>query len=238
MKTSQNGINLIKQFEGCSLKAYKDPAGVLTIGYGHTGAVKASDKITQQQADAMLAEDLKVYEDRVLKYNKIYNFNQNEFDALVSFCYNIGNIKTLTNDGKRDRNQIAQHMLDFVYAGGTKLNGLVRRRNAEKELFYTKVKVQEPKVEVQTPKHNYKVGKTYTTQVAIRVRTSPSVNAAMVGYNNLTADAKKHDKDRNGSIDKGTVVTCKEIKEVSNNIWMRIPSGWIAAIYQGEVYVK
>ena len=91
MKTSQTGIDLIKQFEGCVLTAYKCPAGVWTIGYGHTAGVKQGQRITAAQAESYLRSDLEKYEKKVDKYSR-YGWNQNEFDALVSFAYNIGSI--------------------------------------------------------------------------------------------------------------------------------------------------
>lgn len=94
MKTSQTGIDLIKQFEGCVLTAYKCPAGVWTIGYGHTAGVKQGQRITAAQAESYLRSDLEKYEKKVDKYSR-YGWNQNEFDALVSFAYNIGSIDQL-----------------------------------------------------------------------------------------------------------------------------------------------
>lgn len=141
MKTSENGINLIKGFEGCRLTAYRDPVGVWTIGWGHTAGVLAGQVITQTQADQMLREDLSIYEARVEKYNGVYGWNQNEFDALVSFAYNIGSIDQLTAKGTRSREVIAAKMLEYNKAGGTVLNGLTRRREAERGLFLTPVAV-------------------------------------------------------------------------------------------------
>lgn len=92
LKTGQAGLSLIKQFEGCRLTAYKCPAGVWTIGYGHTAGVKQGQKITQEQADGLLTEDLQKYEKKVDKYDGRYWWNQNEFDALVSFAFNVGSI--------------------------------------------------------------------------------------------------------------------------------------------------
>lgn len=134
MKTSQNGINLIKQFEGCRLDAYKCPAGVWTIGYGHTAGVKAGDKISAAQAEAYLRADLEKYEKKVDKYNK-YNWSQNEFDALVSFTYNVGSIDQLTANGTRSKAVIAEKILLYNKAAGKVLSGLTKRRQAEKELF-------------------------------------------------------------------------------------------------------
>ena len=85
MKTSKNGINIIKQFEGCRLVGYLCPAGVPTIGYGHTGKVNSrvvadGMKITQTTADKLLSSDLRKYEKEVCKYPH-YKWTQNEFDA-------------------------------------------------------------------------------------------------------------------------------------------------------------
>lgn len=137
MKTSQNGIDLIKQFEGCRLTAYKCPAGVWTIGYGHTAGVKEGQTITQEQADAYLREDLAKYERHVAKYDKQYIWTQNQFDAMVSFAYNIGNIDQLTANGTRNKDTIADKMLLYNKTGGKVLAGLSRRREAEHQLFMT-----------------------------------------------------------------------------------------------------
>lgn len=136
MKTSQNGIDLIKQFEGCRLAAYRCPAGVWTIGYGHTAGVKEGQKITQAQADAFLREDLTKFEKHVDAYNE-YKWTQNEFDALVSFAYNIGNIDQLTAKGTRTREAIANAILLYNKdkTSGKVLDGLARRRQAERDLF-------------------------------------------------------------------------------------------------------
>lgn len=137
MRTSPKGVSLIKSFEGCRLKAYKCPAGVWTIGYGHTAGVKEGDTITQAQADDYLRNDLAKYEKAVLNYDGIYHFNQNQFDALVSFTYNcgVGNLKNLTQSGKRTLAQISVKLLLYNKAGGVVLRGLQRRRAAEKKLF-------------------------------------------------------------------------------------------------------
>lgn len=86
----------------------------------------------------------------------------------------------------------------------------------------------------------YTVGKTYTLQAEMKVRKDHSLSAKMVGYSNLTADGKKHDKDKDGCLDKGTVVTCKSVYEASDYTWMKTPSGWIAAYNKstGERYIK
>ena len=143
MKLGQKGFNLIKKYEGCSLVAYQDSAKVWTIGYGWTGKINGKSiikgmRITQQQADNLLLNNLILYENKVNKYQNIYQFNQNEFDALVSFCYNIGNIDQLTNNGKRTREQIKSHWIAYCKSNGKILQGLINRRKAELDLFIQK----------------------------------------------------------------------------------------------------
>lgn len=134
MKISETGLNLIKQFEGCHLTAYKDPVGILTIGYGHTKGVKAGQKITQAQADEYLKQDVAGAEKAVNSYDSKYHFNQNQFDALVSFTFNCGsgNLKTITANGTRTLAQISARLPNYNKAGGKVLAGLTRRRAAEK----------------------------------------------------------------------------------------------------------
>lgn len=134
MKISQAGIDLIKKYEGCHLTAYKCPAGVWTIGYGHTKNVKPGDTITQEQAETFLRDDLARYEKHVESF-KQYAWTQNEFDALVSFAYNVGSISQLTANGTRTRQVIAEKILLYTKAGGKVLNGLVKRRKDEHALF-------------------------------------------------------------------------------------------------------
>lgn len=157
MNISENGLNLVKQFEGCKLTTYRCPAGVLTIGWGHTANVKPGQKITQEQADNLLKQDMKVYEKHVNTIVKI-PLNQNQFDALVSFCYNCGsgNLKTLVNG--RNVQQIANAIPLYNKSNGKVLNGLVRRRKAEQELF-------------NKPITQNKVKKVKVTATALNVRT-------------------------------------------------------------------
>ena len=136
MKISENGLKLIRSFEGCRLEAYKCPAGVWTIGWGHTGNVKAGQRITQAEADKMLTDDMGPYERNVDKYGTKYMWNQNEFDALVSFAYNTGSMDKLVKNGKRSRVEIAEKILEYNKgADGEELGGLKKRRQAERELF-------------------------------------------------------------------------------------------------------
>ena len=138
MKISSEGLALIKSFEGCKLTAYKavSTEKYYTIGYGHYGAdVSKGMKITQAQADAYLVSDLAKFEAKVEKYNSKYNFSQAQFDALVSFAYNVGNIDGLTSNGTRTIAQISSKFTAYNKSGGKVLAGLTKRRNAEKALF-------------------------------------------------------------------------------------------------------
>ena len=135
-KINKSGFNLIKKYEGCRLTSYICPAGVLTIGYGHTGKdVKPNQTITKKKAISLLKKDLARFERHVQSYNYIYEWTDNEFSALVSFAFNIGNIDQLTAYGTRTRSQIRTAMLKYVKANGKTLPGLVKRRKAELKLF-------------------------------------------------------------------------------------------------------
>lgn len=135
---SINGLNLIKSFEGCRLKAYKPvkTEKYYTIGYGHYGAdVGQNMTITQYQAELFLLKDIARFCAAVNKYDYIYHWSQNEFDALVSFAFNIGNIDQLTAKGTRTKAIIADKILLYNKSGKKVLPGLVRRRIAERTLF-------------------------------------------------------------------------------------------------------
>lgn len=155
-KISQVGIDLIKQFEGCQLKAYRCPAGVWTIGWGTTEPVNGVKPhqgmvITQSQADALLVTHLKVYEDAVNRLGA--TLNQNQFDALVSFCYNLGtgifkgNLLTAIKSGNEYKvaNQLLLYNKTRVNGVLTELKGLTRRRQAERDLYLKPVEVAEDK---------------------------------------------------------------------------------------------
>ena len=146
MHTSNTGIALIKRFEGCFLTAYKDRVGVWTIGWGTTNAdraitgrtLKCGLKISQKTADDWLRKSLaKKYEPLVAKYDDIYHWTQNEFDALVSFAYNIGSIDKLTANGTRTKAEVEAAILLYDKAGGKRVKGLTERRQAEQKLFHS-----------------------------------------------------------------------------------------------------
>ena len=138
MKISENGLNLIISFEGFCPKATKavKTEKYYTIGYGHYGKdVDEKQTITKEEALTLLKKDMKRFETKVMKYNNCYNFTQNEFDSLVSFAYNVGNIDQLTAKGTRTKKEIADAMLLYIKSGGNVLDGLRKRRIRERELF-------------------------------------------------------------------------------------------------------
>ena len=139
MQVSKAGLDLIKQFEGLYLKAYRCPAGVPTIGYGHTAGVAMGQTITQQQADDYLRRDVRQFERAVARLVTV-PLTQGQFDALVSFAFNLGEgalaqstLLRMLNDG--DYAGAAAQFERWNKAGGRVLPGLVRRRAAERALF-------------------------------------------------------------------------------------------------------
>lgn len=141
---SQNGLSMIASFESFEPKAYYCPAGVLTIGYGHTGTnaqgqeLQESDTVTHEQAMRLLYEDVLWAEDAVNEQR--LNLTQNQFDALVSFVFNVGatafaNSTLLKKLKSCDFDEAADEFLRWNKAGGKVLRGLTARREAERELF-------------------------------------------------------------------------------------------------------
>ena len=139
LKTSQEGISLIKSFEGCELSAYRCSANVPTIGYGHTAGVSDGDTCTLEEAEEMLTEDLVEFENYVKKYVET-DLEQNQFDSLVAWVYNLRpkNLSESTllkelNAGNLE--EVPRQMKRWNRAGGQVLDGLIRRREAESRLF-------------------------------------------------------------------------------------------------------
>jgi lysozyme len=153
-KINAAGIELIKRHEGLRLAAYLCPANVWTIGYGHTGDVKPEHRITEHQADVLLAYDLARFESDVSLLTRGIELNENEFSALVSFAFNVGS--DIDDDSKaeglgdssllrklragHDRREVAAEFDKWVHAAGRVLPGLVKRRADERALFLTPVR--------------------------------------------------------------------------------------------------
>lgn len=150
MNVSQRGIDLIKRYEGLVTHSYFCPAGYLTIGYGHVKGVKKGDVVTEAQAENLLKQDLKLFESN-LNYsieNDGIQLNQNQFDACISFIFNLGFsafiFSTLYKKLKAgDYAGAGDEFLKWVYITKTvnnervkiRLKGLETRRNAERDLF-------------------------------------------------------------------------------------------------------
>ena len=145
MKIGQAGLSLIKEFEGCKLLSYKCPAGVWTIGIGSTRyadgtPVKANQALPNEAAAVqLLTNTIAPYEHSVNTIGE--TFTQNEYDALVSLCYNIGSGNFISSTlvkmlkANEPKSEVAKQFLRWDKAGGKPLAGLTRRRNAEAELF-------------------------------------------------------------------------------------------------------
>lgn len=149
MMMTEEGISLIKKYEGCKLTAYKCPAGVWTIGYGNTfyedgSTVKPGDKITQERADQLFRNILEKKFVEPIRKLIVSDINDNMFSAIVSFTYNvgIGNLKSSTLLKKVNANPYDQTIsLEFkkwVKSAGKVLSGLVRRRESESDLYFKK----------------------------------------------------------------------------------------------------
>ena len=139
MKISQEGLSLIKKFEGCELEAYKCAADVWTIGYGSTKGVKEGDTLTQEEADKLLLKDVEVFEKAVKDAVEV-PISQSQFDALVSWTFNLGSgslnsstmLKKLNN---QEYDEVPAQIKRWNKAGGKVLQGLIRRREAEALLY-------------------------------------------------------------------------------------------------------
>ncbi len=139
MTINSEGVNLIKSFEGMELEAYLDPVDVWTIGYGHTKTVEPGMVITEAKAEELLRQDLQEFEEAVTEAVEV-SINPNQFSALVSFCFNLGadslfqsTLLKLLNQG--DFQGTADQFPRWNKAGSQVLEGLTRRRKAERALF-------------------------------------------------------------------------------------------------------
>jgi len=134
-----DGKSIVRKFEGCKLTAYLCPAGIPTIGYGHTHNVKLGDTCTQQQADEWLEDDFFYATSDVKAVVKV-PLTDNQLDALASFVFNLGVRKLIQSTllkklNAKDYTGAANEFDKWVFAAGKKLNGLIARRAAEKQLF-------------------------------------------------------------------------------------------------------
>lgn len=138
-RISEEGINLIKSFEGCRLSAYQDSGGIWTIGYGHTSNVYSGMKITEEQAEIFLEKDVEISQ-REVDRDVLVSINQNQFDTLVSFTYNVGTKAFRTSTllkkiNRKDMEGAANEFEKWVKADGRIIRGLEKRRKIEKDIF-------------------------------------------------------------------------------------------------------
>lgn len=183
MNVSDNGVNLVKQWEGEYLKAYWDDIGsVWTIGYGHTKNVYKGQTITLQEAHELLREDLQSHMWKA-KEQITSDLTQNQYDAIASFCFNLGaNIltgsKLLTYLNESMWDEACNEMMDYCHGGGRFVQGLWNRRDKEVKLFkeglYEKQCVQEREYDSSWFTEQRGV---FTANTTIKVRKEPSVNS-------------------------------------------------------------
>lgn len=221
-KISQSGLNLIKQFEGCRLTAYQCSAGVWTIGYGHTAGVHKGMKITQAQADAYLKQDVAKFEKYV--NNQAYvpftdKLNQNQFDALVSFAFNLGQGNLMKLCKGRTINQIPAAMPQYCKAAGKTLPGLQRRRKAEAALYNKKVQ----SCTGTTVKSEYRAGQWYTVQKEIPVRNGYYGQPGKYQYLSEQLKAICNSRDGIGYVKAGKIICPVEVKTFDDgSVWFKL----------------
>lgn len=180
MNIGNKGLELIKSFEGCRLSAYKCPSNKWTIGWGRTSGVYEGMVISQAQADQFLFEDVQRFVNAVNQYQARFNFNQNEFDALVSFTYNCGEgslaaVMSCCNTKK----EIAEECkLYNKSSAGQILAGLVRRREEEYKLFMSESNDQAN----NNDGYSYAEKGEYFFNTRVKIRTAPNLdNASFTG---------------------------------------------------------
>ena len=234
--TSSNSVNFIKQFEDLRKTAYKDPAGVWTIGYGHTGGVYSGMTISEAQAEQYLRNDLKKAENAVNSFMQKFNryITQAQFDALVSFTFNVGtgwttdssyNVYKYMSTGNHTDQQVKETFGSWVNAGGKKLPGLVTRRAKEAALYLYGdyngaggAAVSANGSGTVTPSDNHYTSSGSYGTGNYRITASSGVNVrrgAGTNYGIITA------------IPKNTTVAITQI----NGNWGKYSAGWICLDY-------
>jgi len=231
MNISDEGLELIKSFEGLRLNAYKavSTEKYYTIGYGHYGQdVSPAMTISEAQAEELLRKDIAKFEAYVNNYNKQYNFNQCQFDALVSFTYNcgLGNLRQLTGYGKRTKEQIRDKIKSYNKSGGKILAGLVRRREAEYNLY-----IKDDTVLGTTTDKNILNNSVLITEV-------PGMYIVNVNRLNVRAGmSTKFAVDR--VVEKGDIINVSAVyKTTDGDLWGVIDGGFVAINYKGKDYMS
>lgn len=237
---SQAGLALIKQFEGCRLTAYQCSAGVWTIGYGHTAGVHKGMKITQAQADAFLKQDvakIEKYVNNPAYVSFVDRLNQNQFDALVSFAFNLGQGNLMKLCKGRTINQIPAAMPQYCKANGKTLPGLQRRRKAEVALYNKKVQ----SCTSATTKPVYEAGKWYTVQEEIPIRNGYYGQPGRYEY--LSEQLKNicNNRDGIGYVKAGKIIFPVEVKTFDDgSVWFKLDATITCLVVgvDGKCYIK
>ena len=239
-KIGQAGLKLIMEFEGCRLTAYQCSAGVWTIGYGHTAGVYKGMKITQAQAEAYLKQDVAKFEKYVNNPSYVPfmdKLNQNQFDALVSFAFNLGpgNLKKLCKG--RTINQVSGAMPQYCKANGKTLPGLQRRRKAEATLYNKKVQ----SCTGATTKQTYKARQWYTVLEEISVRNGYYGQPGKYQYLSEQLKAICNNRDGIGYVKAGKIICPVEVKTFDDgSIWMKLDATitCLAVGVDGKSYIR
>lgn len=237
-KIGQAGLALIKQFEGCRLAAYQCSAGVWTIGYGHTAGVHKGMKITQAQAEEYLKHDVAKFEKYVNNPSYVPftdKLNQNQFDALVSFAFNLGqgNVKKLCTG--RVMNQIPSAMQQYCKAAGKTLPGLQRRRKAEAALYNKKVESC-----TGATKTEYKAGNWYRVKESVPVCNGYYGEHGKYIYLSNQIKTSCDNKSGIGYLRKGADIKPVEVRKFDDgSVWFKLDPtiACLAAGVDGKVYI-
>lgn len=178
--------SLIKKYEGLKLTAYKDAAGVLTVGYGHTGKdVKSNQTITESQAEKLLEADMQTAIRAVEKLES-YDFSENQRNALVSFCFNCGAGNLTKLVAGRTKKQISAAILLYNKAGGKTLTGLTARRREERNLFdmTDNTAIEETYITLDIEAVGFAVKDNY------RIRKAPSTSGEVIAFTDSSKKAR------------------------------------------------
>lgn len=239
-KISQAGLDLIKQFEGCRLVAYQCSAGVWTIGYGHTVGVHRGMKITQAQAEAYLKQDVAKFEKYVNNASYVpftARLNQNQFNALVSFAFNLGQGNLMKLCKGRIINQVPAAMPQYCKANGKTLPGLQRRRKAEATLYNKKVQ----SCTSTTTKQTYEADKWYTVLEEIPVRNGYYGQPGKYQYLSEQLKSICNSRDGIGYIKAGKIICPTEVKTFDDgSVWFKLDATitCLAVGVDGKSYIR
>lgn len=153
-----------------------------------------------------------------------------------------------TNESVKGNKENNTSELKYTVKNGDTLTSIAKEYNTTIEKIVSDNNIKNPNIirvgqtiiinKTKENKPTYKIGNVYTLQAELKVRNGAGTNYKEKTHKELTEDGKKHDVDKDGALDKGTKVTCMSIKNIGNDIWLKIPSGWIAAYYDGNIFVK